>query len=189
MGSAILLISPVKQHFNFMVKENISVFMAELFPILVILMLISNSSQVKINTDSNIIYTNYNKWKELSIKQLVKEKISYKVHWILLFKLINFRKIEFYLNKVVAHADNIYNNEVNKLAKNSYKSANICSLNNDILTHQGTILWHQEIIIQDILLMVNQIYLSKYLKEYIYKNKNIKLRNHSIADIDLELYI
>jgi hypothetical protein len=30
-----------------------------------------------------------------------KREISYKVHWILLFKLINFRKIEFYLNKVV----------------------------------------------------------------------------------------
>jgi hypothetical protein len=61
MGSAILLISPIRKSFNFMVKENISVFMAELFPILVILMLVPNCSKVEINTDSNIIYINFNK--------------------------------------------------------------------------------------------------------------------------------
>jgi hypothetical protein len=73
-----------------MVKENISVFMAELFPTLVILMLVINSSWVEINTDSNIIYTNYNKWKEFSIKQLVKEKLVircigfYFLNWLIL---------------------------------------------------------------------------------------------------------
>jgi hypothetical protein len=61
MESAILLIFPIRKSFNFMIKENISVFIAELFPILVILMLVPNCSKVEINTDSNIIYINFNK--------------------------------------------------------------------------------------------------------------------------------
>jgi phage-related tail protein len=67
IGSAILMVSPIKKSINFMVKENISVFIAELFPILIILIIISHLSHVEINTDSNIIYVNYEKWKNLSI--------------------------------------------------------------------------------------------------------------------------
>jgi hypothetical protein len=43
---------------------------------------------------------------------------------------------------VEAHADNIFNNEVDKLTKNSYQSMNTCHINNDIATHHGIVLWH-----------------------------------------------
>jgi hypothetical protein len=73
------------------------------------------------------------------------------------------------------------------LAKNSYHSEIICSFNQDILTHQGIPLWHQEIITHGIPLRVNQVYLSKYLEKYIYTNKNHNIKEYLINDIDWQL--
>jgi hypothetical protein len=47
---------------------------------------------------------------------------------------------------VKAHADNIFNNEIDKLAKNSYQSMNTYHINNDVVIYHDIVLWHQEII-------------------------------------------
>ncbi|CAB4378457.1 unnamed protein product [Rhizophagus irregularis] len=90
------------------------------------------------NSDSQWVVNTFNDLNFLTIKDIERSKVNYKVLWLCLFKIIRIYSLKVKITKVKAHSDCDYNKEADKLAKSGVEK-NVLIIEDKLLLHSGTV--------------------------------------------------
>ncbi|CAB4415196.1 unnamed protein product [Rhizophagus irregularis] len=117
MGSAFLIDSPLNIEFNCRIEDNPSSNKTELVAIALNLMVCFKAANATIYTDSQWVINIFDNLYRMSVSEIEKSKVNYKILWLWLFKIIRIYHLNIKLVKIKAYGNNENNKKVDKLAK------------------------------------------------------------------------
>ncbi|CAB4489587.1 unnamed protein product [Rhizophagus irregularis] len=140
MGCAFIISAPIKKSFNCKIADNPSSNKAELMAVILSLMTCPKAANIEIYSDSQWVVNTFDNLNFLTIKNIERSKVNYKVLWLCLFKIIRIYSLKVKITKVKAHSDCDYNKEADKLAKSGAEK-NVLIIEDKLLLHNGTVCW------------------------------------------------
>ncbi|CAB4387198.1 unnamed protein product [Rhizophagus irregularis] len=172
MGCAFVISAPIKKSFNCGIVNNPSSNKAELMAVILSLMICPKAANVEIYSDSQWVVNTFDDLNFLTIKDIKRSKVNYKVLWLYLFKIIRIYSLKVKITKVKAYGDCDYNKEADKLAKSSAEK-NVLIIKDKLLLHNGTICWRDMPIERNPILMIKGIKDAQFIDEFLmlYRNK------------------
>ncbi|CAB5338006.1 unnamed protein product [Rhizophagus irregularis] len=105
MGCAFVISAPIKKSFNCGIADNPSSNKAELMAVILSLMICPKAANVEIYSDSQWVVNIFDDLNFLTIKDIERSKVNYKVLWLCLFKIIRIYSLKVKITKVKAHSD------------------------------------------------------------------------------------
>ncbi|CAB5306712.1 unnamed protein product [Rhizophagus irregularis] len=111
---------------------------AELMAVILSLMNCPKAANVEIYSDSQWVVNTFDDLYFLTIKDIERSKVNYKVLWLCLFIIIRIYSLKVRITKVKVHSDCDYNKEADKLAKSGAEK-NVLIIEDKLLLHNGTI--------------------------------------------------
>ncbi|CAB5360707.1 unnamed protein product [Rhizophagus irregularis] len=133
--------------------------------------IIMGSANVEIYSDSQWVVNTFDELNFLTIKDIERLKVNYKVLWLCLFKIIRIYSLKVKITKVKAHSDCDYNKEADKLAKSDAEK-NVLIIEDKLLLHNGTVCWRNMPIERNPILMIKGIKDAQFIEEFLMLHHN-----------------
>ncbi|CAB5354021.1 unnamed protein product [Rhizophagus irregularis] len=166
MGYAFVINAPIKKSFNCEIVDNLSSNKTELMAVILSLMICPKAANVEIYSDSQWVVNTFNDLNFLTIKDIERLKVNYKVLWLCLFKIIRIYSLKVKIIKVKAHGDCDYNKEADKLARSGAEK-NVLIIEDKFLLHNGTICWRDMLIERNPILTIKGIKDVQFIEEFL----------------------
>ncbi|PKC55084.1 hypothetical protein RhiirA1_542648 [Rhizophagus irregularis] len=131
----------------------------------------AESANVEIYSDSQWVVNTFDDLNFLTIKDIERSKVNYKVLWLCLFKIIRIYSLKVKITKVKAHSDCDYNKEADKLAKSGAEK-NVLIIEDKLLLHNGTVCWRDMPIEHNPILMIKGIKDAQFIEEFLMLHRN-----------------
>ncbi|PKK60149.1 ribonuclease H-like protein, partial [Rhizophagus irregularis] len=171
MGCAFVISAPIKKSFNCGIADNPSSNKAELIAVILSLMTCPKATNVEIYSDSQWVVNTFDDLNFLTIKDIERSKVNYKVLWLCLFKIIRIYSLKVKITKVKAHSDCDYNKEADKLAKSGAEK-NVLIIEDKLLLHNGTVCWRDMPIERNPILMIKGIKDAQFIEDFLMLYRN-----------------
>ncbi|CAB5379749.1 unnamed protein product [Rhizophagus irregularis] len=171
MGCAFVISAPIKKSFSCGIADNPSSNKAELIAVILSLMTCPKAANVEIYSDSQWVVNAFDDLNFLTIKDIERSKVNYKVLWLCLFKIIRIYSLKVKITKVKVHSDCNYNKEADKLAKSGAEK-NALIIEDKLLLHNGTVCWRDMPIERNPILMIKGIKDTQFIKEFLMLHRN-----------------
>ncbi|CAB5367294.1 unnamed protein product [Rhizophagus irregularis] len=171
MGCAFVISAPIKKSFNCGIIDNPSSNKAELMAVILSLMICPKAANVEIYSDSQWVVNTFDDLNFLTIKDIERSKVNYKVLWLCLFKIIRIYSLKVKITKVKAHSDCDHNKEADKLAKFGAEK-NVLIIEDKLLLHNGTVCWRDMPIERNPILMIKGIKDAQFIEEFLMLHRN-----------------
>ncbi|PKC57379.1 hypothetical protein RhiirA1_401448 [Rhizophagus irregularis] len=139
MGCAFVISASIKKSFNCGIVNNPFSNKAELMAVILSLMICPKAANVEIYSDSQWVVNTFDDLNFLTIKDIERSKVNYKILWLCLFKIIRIYSLKVKITKVKAYGDCDYNKEADKLAKFSAEK-NVLIIEDKLLLHNVKII-------------------------------------------------
>ncbi|CAB5395427.1 unnamed protein product [Rhizophagus irregularis] len=129
------------------------------------------AANVEIYSDSQWVVNTFGDLNFLTIKDIERSKVNYKVLWLCLFKIFRIYSLKVKITKVKAHSDCNYNKEADKLAKSGAEK-NVLIIEDKLLLHNGTVCWRDMPIERNPILMIKGIKNAQFIEEFLMLHRN-----------------
>ncbi|CAB4384494.1 unnamed protein product [Rhizophagus irregularis] len=129
---------------------------------------LTQETDIEIYTDgdSQWVVNTFDDLNFLTIKDIERSKVNYKVLWLCLFKIIKIYSLKVKITKVKAYSDCDYNKEADKLAKSGAEK-NVLMIEDNLLLHNGTVCWRDMPIERNPILMIKGIKDAQFIEEFL----------------------
>jgi ribonuclease HI len=155
---------------------------AESMAVLISLLILPKNSSVNLFTDSSAVVNNFNTFKahnfSLTTRQLFKIPNNIYI-WNIIMEVIKILALDVSIFKVTAHADDIYNNYVDKIVSEAHDVIDIKNLNlkySHFLSLQWIPVWRNIPIEQNLRKFLTLMTNIKGLEQFLNLNRNAKYR-------------
>ncbi|GET54766.1 ribonuclease H-like domain-containing protein [Rhizophagus irregularis DAOM 181602=DAOM 197198] len=171
MGCTFVISALIKKSFNCGIADNPSSNKAELMAVILSLMTCPKAANVEIYSDSQWVVNTFDELNFLTIKDIERSKVNYKVLWSCLFKIISIYSLKVKITKVKAHSDCDHNKEADKLAKSGAEK-NVLIIEDKLLLHNGTVCWRDMSIERNPILMIKRIKNAQFIEKFLMLHRN-----------------